>query len=136
MSTELNDNMKKFTLSDPDMPITQARMGQVVPNFFANTTHGRIDLHKWLGNSWGILFSHPAPLTPICTTEMGSLAKAHKVCYVNVIFTHHTTFPICRSLKKGDVNSWAYLVKMFSCSILGQTTSRNTTKWTNFLSPF
>ena len=40
---------------------------------------GNIDLHEWLGNGWGLLFSHPAPFTPICTSEVGALAKAHKV---------------------------------------------------------
>jgi len=63
---------------DPDMPNTQARMGRIVPNFKAETTEGEIDLHKWLGNSWGLLFSHPAPFTPICTSEVGSLAKANE----------------------------------------------------------
>ena len=38
-----------------------------------------MDLHEWLGNGWGLLFSHPAPFTPICTSEVGALAKAHKV---------------------------------------------------------
>ena len=65
---------------DPDMPMTQARMGKMVPNFVAETTQGEIDFHKWLGNSWGILFSHPAPFTPICTTEMGAMAAEYEVC--------------------------------------------------------
>ena len=48
--------------------------------YFPLTSHviGMIDFHEWLGNSWGLLFSHPAPFTPICTTEMGSLAKYHE----------------------------------------------------------
>ena len=70
-----------MTISSPDMPITQARMGHVVPNFSATTTEGKIDLYDWLGNSWGVLFSHPAPFTPICTSEMGSLAIAHEVSF-------------------------------------------------------
>eukprot|EP00095_Tigriopus_kingsejongensis_P005626 maker-scaffold335_size202896-snap-gene-1.18 protein:Tk05626 transcript:maker-scaffold335_size202896-snap-gene-1.18-mRNA-1 annotation:"PREDICTED: peroxiredoxin-6-like" len=61
--------------NDPDMPRTQARMGKKAPNFTGNTTEGRINLYDWLGESWGVLFSHPAPFTPICTTEMGSIAK-------------------------------------------------------------
>ena len=64
---------------DPDMPSTQARMGRTVPNFQATTTKGEIDLHEWLGKSWGLLFSHPAPFTPICTSEVGALAKSIQV---------------------------------------------------------
>ena len=45
----------------------------------AHTTDGAIDFHEWLGDSWGVLFSHPAPFNPICTTEMGSMARHYKV---------------------------------------------------------
>ena len=51
------------------------RLGDVAPNFSANTTEGEIDFHQWLGNSWGVLFSHPADYTPVCTTELGAVAK-------------------------------------------------------------
>jgi thioredoxin-dependent peroxiredoxin len=50
------------------------RLGDVAPNFKAQTTEGEIDFHEYLGNSWGILFSHPADYTPVCTTELGKTA--------------------------------------------------------------
>ncbi|OIQ39364.1 MAG: peroxidase [Bacteroidetes bacterium MedPE-SWsnd-G1] len=51
------------------------RLGDIAPNFTAQSSEGEIDFHKWLGNSWGILFSHPADYTPVCTTELGTVAK-------------------------------------------------------------
>ncbi|HTM93435.1 MAG TPA: peroxiredoxin [Flavisolibacter sp.] len=50
------------------------RLGDVAPNFKAQTTEGEIDFYEFLGNSWGILFSHPADYTPVCTTELGRTA--------------------------------------------------------------
>lgn len=54
------------------------RLGDVAPNFTAQSTEGTIDFHKWLGDSWGVLFSHPADYTPVCTTELGAAAKYKK----------------------------------------------------------
>ncbi|HEY0040967.1 MAG TPA: peroxiredoxin [Flavisolibacter sp.] len=51
------------------------RLGDQAPNFRAQTTEGEIDFHEYLGNGWGVLFSHPADYTPVCTTELGRTAQ-------------------------------------------------------------
>ena len=51
------------------------RLGDIAPDFEQDSSEGRIRLHEWLGDSWGVLFSHPADFTPVCTTELGFTAK-------------------------------------------------------------
>ncbi|MBO3699094.1 peroxiredoxin [Roseivirga sp. E12] len=55
--------------------MSSIRLGDEAPNFSANSTEGEINFHEWIGDGWGILFSHPADYTPVCTTELGTVAK-------------------------------------------------------------
>lgn len=59
----------------PNKKTMSLRLGDTAPDFTQNSTEGEISFHKFLGESWGVLFSHPADFTPVCTTELGTLAK-------------------------------------------------------------
>lgn len=55
--------------------MSSLRLGDIAPDFEVETSQGKIKFHEWLGNSWGVLFSHPADFTPVCTTELGTVAN-------------------------------------------------------------
>ena len=90
------------------------RLGDIAPNFDANTTQGQISFHEWLGSSWGLLFSHPADFTPVCTTELGKTAllkgefekRNVKVLAVSVddIDSHHRWIPDINEVNNTEVN--------------------------------
>ena len=77
------------------------RLGDEAPNFTAVTTEGEIDFHQWLGDSWGLLMSHPGDYTPVCTTELG------KVASLGDQFNARNTKPIAISVDPVDShNGW------------------------------
>jgi alkyl hydroperoxide reductase subunit AhpC len=90
------------------------RLGDIAPDFEANTTQGIIKFHEWLGDSWGLLFSHPADFTPVCTTELGKTAllkgefekRNVKVLAVSVddIDSHNRWIPDINEVNNTEVN--------------------------------
>lgn len=90
------------------------RLGDIAPDFEADTTQGRIKLHEWLGEGWGLLFSHPADFTPVCTTELGKTAllkgefqkRNVKVLAVSVddLDSHNRWIPDINEVNNTEVN--------------------------------
>jgi thioredoxin-dependent peroxiredoxin len=90
------------------------RLGDIAPDFEANTTQGPIKFHEWLGDKWGLLFSHPADFTPVCTTELGKTAllkgefekRNVKVLAVSVddLDSHNRWIPDINEVNNTEVN--------------------------------
>lgn len=77
------------------------RLGDIAPDFTAETTQGSINFHEWIGDSWALLFSHPADFTPVCTTELG------KTALLNGEFQKRNVKPIAVSVDDLDShNKW------------------------------
>ena len=60
---------------EPEEGMMTLRLGELAPDFEAETTEGRLRFHDWIGDGWAVLFSHPKNYTPVCTTELGYMAK-------------------------------------------------------------
>ncbi len=90
------------------------RLGDTAPDFTTDTTQGTINFHEWLGTGWGVLFSHPADFTPVCTTELGKTAllkgefqkRNCKVIAVSVddVTSHNRWIPDIEKVNNVDMN--------------------------------
>ena len=86
------------------------RINDEAPNFTAETTQGTIDFHDWIGNGWAVLFSHPKDFTPVCTTELGYVAK-NKTAHELPIHSWNLIGPsVVSALKSGAMlPSWTLI---------------------------
>lgn len=90
------------------------QLGELAPDFIADSTEGKISFHDWIGNSWCVLFSHPKDFTPVCTTELGCISKIKdefdkrntKILALSVgsVETHQAWIPDINSTQKTKVN--------------------------------
>src|SRR3954451_3783185 len=82
------------------------QLGDIAPDFEQDSTEGRIKFHEYLGNGWGVLFSHPKDFTPVCTTELGEVAR------LKPEFDKRSTKVIVLSVDKvGDHHGWSQHIK-------------------------
>ena len=82
------------------------QLGDEAPDFTAETTEGTIHFHQWLGNSWGVLFSHPKDFTPVCTTELGRVSALKPEFEKRGV-----KVPVCRSTRSPRTSDWANDIK-------------------------
>ena len=76
-------SIRSYSIIDPNLPECQVKIGQTMPNFEGKSLEGPISLHKWLGESWGIVFTVSGAFGPICATEIGAIASKSEVRNIN-----------------------------------------------------
>ena len=76
-------SIRSYSIIDPNLPECQVKIGQTMPNFEGKSLEGPISLHKWLEESWGIVFTVSGAFGPICATEIGAIASKSEVQWLN-----------------------------------------------------